>query len=77
MVTADHDGGAELARAHHFIESKTKPVPVAEADPADAGRQALEPDVLARLVQPIVQERIIRKQFAYLGVGPVDVLGIA
>ena len=52
-------------------------MPVAEADPADARRQALERNAIARHVEPVVQMRVARRQLAHLGVGAVDVLGIA
>jgi hypothetical protein len=41
---------------------------------ADPRRQALEPDLLRRYVQPGVQVRIVRDQLFHLGVGPRDVL---
>ncbi len=52
-------------------------MPVAEADPADARRQALEADARPRHVEPVVQMLVVRHQLLHLGVGPVDVLGIA
>ena len=50
---------------------------LAQADPADARRQALEADALARHVEPAVQVRVVGDQFLDLGVGLVDVFGIA
>ena len=49
----------------------------AEADPADARRQALEADPLARHVQPVVQMRVLREDLLHLGVGFVNILRIA
>ena len=50
---------------------------VAQPDPADARRQALELDALPGHVEPVVQMRVVRHQLLHLGVGAVDVLGIA
>jgi hypothetical protein len=49
---------------------------VAEPEPADARRKALEFDVGARLVEPLIEECVIGHQFAHLDVGPVDVFRI-
>ena len=77
MIAADHDRRLQLARRHHLVEGEAEPVPVAEPDPADARRQALETDALARHVEPVVQMPVVRHQLLHLGVGPIDVLGIA
>ena len=45
------------------------------AQPADARRQALELDALARHVEPAVQVRVVRDQFLHLVVGALDVPG--
>jgi hypothetical protein len=55
--------------AHHLVEGEAEPVAVAEADPADPRRQALEGDALARHVEPAVQVRIVGDQLLHLGVG--------
>ena len=52
-------------------------MPVAEADPADAGGETLKANALARHVEPIVQMLVVRHQFFDLGVGLIDVFGIA
>ena len=49
---------------------------LAQADPADAGRQALECYALARHVEPVVQVLIVGDQFLDLGVCPVDILRV-
>ena len=77
MIAADHDRRLEFALGDHLVEGEAEPVAVAQAHPADARRQALEGDALARHIQPVVQVRVAGGQFAYLGVGPVDILGIA
>jgi hypothetical protein len=52
-------------------------VAIAEPDPADPRRQALEVDALARHVEPVVEMRVVGQQFLHLGVGLRDILGIA
>ena len=77
MIAADHDRGFQLALCDHFIEGQAQLVAFAQADPADARRQALELDALPRHVEPAVQVRIVRDEFLHLGVGLVDVFRIA
>ena len=60
MVAADDDRRLQLAVRDHLVEGEAEPVAVAEADPADARRQALEGDALARHVEPVVQMRVVR-----------------
>ena len=59
------------------LKASPSAVAVAEPDPADARRQALKGDALARHVEPVVQVRVVGDQLLHLGVGLVDVLGIA
>ena len=61
MVAADDDGRLELAGAHHLVEGQSGAVALAQADPADARRQALEGDALAGHVEPAVQVRVAGK----------------
>ena len=70
-------GARDLAVAHHLVEGEAEAVALAEADPADARGQALEGDPLARHVEPAVEVRVVGDQLLHLGVGLVDVLGIA
>ena len=77
MVAADDDRGADFAVADHLVEGEAEAVALAEADPADARRQALEGDPLARHVEPAVEVRIVGDQLLHALVGAVDVLGIA
>ena len=77
MVAADHDRRLQFARRHHLVEGQAEPVALPEPDPADPRRQALEGDPLARHVEPAVEVRIVGDQLLHLGVGLVDVLGIA
>ncbi len=77
MVAADHDRRLQFAACHHLVEGEAQPMPVAEADPADPRRQALERNTLPRHVQPVVQVGVIRQQLLHLGIGAIDVFGIA
>src|SRR3546814_8643811 len=77
MVAADHDRAFQLAAFYHLVEGEAEPVALAEADPADARRQALELDARARHVEPGMQMRIVGDQLLHLGVGLVDVLRVA
>ena len=77
MVATDDDRGGQFAAAHHLVERQAQLGALAEANPADARRQALEADALARHVQPAVQVFVIRDQLFHHGVGFVDVLRIA
>jgi len=76
VISADHDRGAQLAIGNHFIESEPEAVTVAQPDPADAGRQALEGDPVARHIEPPVQVGIIGQQLLDLLVCLVDVFRI-
>src|SRR3546814_669550 len=71
------DGRFQFAAAHHFVEREAELVALAEADPADARGQALELDAFAGHVEPVVQVLVVGDQFLDLGVGLVDVLGVA
>ncbi len=77
MIAADDHRGLQFAIGNHFIEGQTKAVPVAEADPADAGRQTLKRDAFASHIQPSMQVVVVRKQFLDLLVCLVDVLRVA
>ncbi len=70
-------GAFSSPRATISLNASPSAVAVAEPDPADARRQALEADALARHVEPVVQMRVVGHQLLHLGVGLVDVLGIA
>ena len=61
----------------HLVEGQPQAMPLSQADPADARRQALEMNLRARHVEPVMQMRIVGNQFLDLGVGLVDVLRVA
>ncbi len=77
MIPADHHRRCQFSLRHHLVESEAQPVPLAEADPADARRQALELDTLARHVEPVMQMRVVGDQLLHLGVGAIDILRLA
>mmetsp|Transcript_6403 Transcript_6403/g.26196 ORF Transcript_6403/g.26196 Transcript_6403/m.26196 type:complete len:559 (+) Transcript_6403:860-2536(+) len=77
VVAADDDGRLQLAALHHLVEGQAGAVALPQPQPADARRQALEGDALARHVQPAVHPRFMREQLLDLGIGLVDVLGVA
>src|SRR6185369_17386574 len=74
MIAADHDRRLEFAVAHHLVEREAELVALAETDPADARRQALEADALFGHVEPVVQVWIVRNELFYLFVGFINVL---
>ena len=49
----------------------------AQANPADAGGEALKLNPLSRHVQPVVQMFVLGQDFFHFGVGFVDIFGIA
>src|SRR5437764_11013043 len=77
MVAADHDRRLHLALPYHLVEGEADPRPLAESEPADPCRQALELDLLPRHVEPVVEMAVAGDQRLDLGVGAIDVLGLA
>ena len=77
MVATDHHRRLELAVANHLVERQAQLVAQAKAHPADTRRQALKVDPLACHIEPVVQVGVVGNQLLDLGVGLVDVLGIA
>ena len=81
VVAADHDGGLQLAARDHRVEGQAGAVALAQADPADARRQALEGDALAGHVEPAVQMSVVRhirrEQLLHLRIGLADVFRVA
>src|SRR4030095_1401147 len=76
MVAADHDRRFQLATSHHLVEREAGAMALSQSQPADARRQSLEGDPLARHVEPAMYVRILGKQFFDLAVGPIDVFGV-
>jgi hypothetical protein len=52
-------GAFSSPEADHFVEGKAGAMAVAQTDPADPRRQALEGDALARHVEPVVQMGVV------------------
>ena len=77
MVAADDDGPGEFSGRYHLVEHQAGAVAVAEADPANAGGQALEGDPLARHVQPAVQAGVVGEQRLHRRIGLADIVRIA
>ena len=57
MVAAERERAA-LARADELVEAQGDRVALAEAEPADAGGQALQRDALARELDPAAQRSV-------------------
>src|SRR5829696_9852244 len=77
MITADDNGCADLARGDQIIESQACLVPLTVAEPADAGRQALEADLVASTPQPLLQSVVAREQLHHRPVGDLDIARVA
>src|SRR5687768_7077546 len=77
MVAADDDRGGDFAVPDHLVEGEAEAMALAEADPADPRRQALEGDPFARHFEPAVEVRVVGNQLFHPLVGAVDVFGIA
>ncbi|GAA3678162.1 hypothetical protein GCM10022203_09960 [Micrococcus yunnanensis] len=77
MVAADHDRRLDLALGHELVEEQAGLVALAVAQPADAGRQALELHELGGAVEPAVQVLVLGEQLLQGLVGHADVLRVA
>src|SRR5688500_428269 len=77
MIAADDDRGGDFAAPNHLVEPEAEAVALAEADPADARRQALESDALARHVEPAMEVRVAGDQLLHLRVGLANIFWIA
>lgn len=77
MVAADHDRGLEGAVGDHLVEALARPVAFAVAEPADAGRQALEVDAFTGQLDPAGQRLVLREEVEDGAVGAVDVAWVA
>src|SRR5690242_12687218 len=77
VVASDDDRGAHFTLPHHLVEGEAQPVTLAKADPADARRQSLKGNALARHVEPAMEVRIVGKQLLYPLVRAIDVLRVA
>src|ERR1700683_3734731 len=76
MVAANDDRRLQLAACDHGVESKPKPMPIAQPHPADARRQPLKLDALARHVEPAMQMRIRRDELLHFLIRSVNILRV-
>src|SRR3954465_2603276 len=77
MIATDGDRRRQVTARHEVVERQTEGRAVALPQPADARRQALEVDALAREGDPAPQVLVVRKEIEHQLVGPRDVGGIA
>src|SRR5690625_6241548 len=77
VVAADGDRSFHHPVADQVVEEHPGAVALAVAEPADAGGQALELDVLAGGVEPAMEVLVVREQLLQGPVGDCDVLGVA
>src|SRR4029450_2800515 len=76
MVAADDDRRRDFAVLHHFVEGEAEAVALAESDPANPRRQALEGDSCPGHVEPTVGGWIVGGQLLHACIRAVDVPGI-
>jgi hypothetical protein len=77
MVAAQHDGRGQIAAGDHLVEAQAGQVALAVAEPADAGGQALEVDLLLREFYPPGEGLVLRELLEDGLVGRGDVLRVA
>ncbi len=70
-------GALQLAARHHVVECEARAMTLAEPEPADPRRQALERDALAGEIEPARERAIVGKELAHLAIGFRDVRRIA
>src|SRR6516162_1106857 len=76
MVSANHDGSGHFAARYHRVESQPDALPLLQSEPTNAGWQSLKPNMSAGFVQPIVQEGIVRYEFAHLFISAIDIFRV-
>src|SRR6478752_6618574 len=77
VVAPDDDRRRQLTGGDHLVEPQSGLVPLAVAEPADPGRQALEADLVPGAAHPLLQPVVLREQLHDGPVGGVDVLRVA
>src|SRR6516225_7664015 len=70
----DDDRRADLAALHGIVEREARSRALAVAEPADARRQALERDALARHADPARERSVAREELEDDAIGDRDVL---
>ena len=76
MIPTNHDGCFQFAIAHHLVKRESRAITIAQTNPADARRQSLKRDAIARQIEPTMQARVTRKQFLHFRVCFGDVFEI-
>src|ERR1700674_3843227 len=77
MIATDDDGRADLTALYQVVHCHAKLGALAEPEPADPRRQALEMDALFRQLHPACQGFVRWKKFEREPISPCDVRGIA
>src|ERR1022692_1787684 len=77
MVAAEHDRRADLAAGDHVVEPQAGLVPLAVAEPADPGGQALEAHLPPGQLDPPGQRRVLREKVEDGPVGGRDIGWVA
>ena len=77
MVAADHDRRLQFPVPHQAVDRQAELRALAVAEPADARRQSLKLDALARHRNPARQRLVVREHLEREAVGAIDVFGIA
>ena len=65
MIAPHHDGRFDLALLHQIVDGHAEAGALAVSQPADARRQPLEFNALARQVYPALENLIVRKHFQH------------
>src|SRR5437016_14539691 len=65
MIAPDHDRRLDLALLHEIVHRQPELRAFAMSKPADARRQSLELDALARQFNPAPQDSVLRKQLQH------------
>src|SRR6185312_10146281 len=68
VIAPDDDRRLQLTLAHHLVEGEAEAMAIAEPDPADARRQALELNAFASHAKPLMQSVIVRQHLTHLRV---------
>ncbi len=77
MIAAEDDRRLHIAALHQVVEPHAGQVPLAISEPADAGRQALEMDLLPGHADPAGKRLVLREEIEYRRVGSGDVGRVA
>src|SRR5208283_2194446 len=77
MIAPHHDRRLDLSLLHQVIKRQAELRALSITKPADATRQSLELDPLAREANPTAKNFVVGKHFQHQIVGSVNVRGIA